>query len=188
MNNTFLQKEMRIEWQKKQSFFALSLPFCPLSCIKPMSGQSKRNDLYQCFSENYRIDYHSHCIVNWWKKKLKIDVDLFVWYFVGIQDLLGEFSAKIYSKKIRDTFSSIASSKINPKVDRCVAVSSKLINYVVATTLRFDRCNYLVVEDHPALTSAIRFFACDTSRGSRVMQEKYLACLNWKWFSFSVCK
>lgn len=76
---------------------------------------------------------------------------------------------KIYSKKIRDTFPTIASTEINRKVDRCVAVSSNLINYVVATALRFDRCNYSVVEDHPALTSAIRFFACD--RDSRVMQE-----------------
>lgn len=89
----------------------------------------------------------------------------------GIQDLLGRSFEKIYSKKIRDTFFSIASTKINPRLDRCVVVSSNLINYVVATTLCFDRCNYSMVEDPSALTLAIRFFAYDTSRDSPVTQE-----------------
>lgn len=100
---------------------------------------------------------------------MKIDVNVFVCSFVGIQDFLGGFSVKICSEKIRDTFPTVASTEINPKVDRCVAVSSNLINYVVAPALRFDRCNYSVVEDHPALTSAIRFSACD--RDSRITQE-----------------
>lgn len=116
---TILSCKRRWELNDKKSKAFSRCHFSFVRFVKLMSGQSKREMIYI----NVLVQIIALIIIRIvsqidGKKTEYRRESLSAWYFVGIRDFLGEFSAKIYSRKIRDTFSSIAFSKINPKVDR----------------------------------------------------------------------